>query len=84
MKVTVTTRHIKDSKTSEKIKAYALKKTKRIERHVNSDKDPSDLRFVLSSEKFRDKAEIKKFAQQEGGDKSYRPGTDNDDLIEFG
>lgn len=58
MKVTVTTRHIKDSKTSEKIKAYALKKTKRIERHVNSDKDPSDLRFVLSSEKFRDKAEI--------------------------
>ncbi len=58
MKVTVTTRHIKDTKTSEKIKSYALKKTKRIERYVNSEKDPSDLRFILSSEKFRDKAEI--------------------------
>ena len=58
MKVTVTTRHIKDAKTSEKIKAYALKKTKRIERYVNSEKDSAELRFVLSTEKFRDKAEI--------------------------
>lgn len=58
MKVTVTTRHIKDTNTSEKIKAYALKKTKRIERYVVSDKDPSELRFILSTEKFRDKAEI--------------------------
>ena len=58
MKVTVTTRHIKDAKTSEKVKAYALKKTKRIERYVNSEKDPAELRFILSTEKFRDKAEI--------------------------
>ena len=58
MKVTVTTRHIKDTNTSEKVKAYALKKTKRIERYVKSEKDPADLRFVLSTEKFRDKAEI--------------------------
>ncbi|MEM7007991.1 MAG: ribosome-associated translation inhibitor RaiA [Thermodesulfobacteriota bacterium] len=58
MKVTVTTRHIKDTKTAEKIKAYALKKTRRIERYVGTDKDSADLRFVLSSEKFRDKAEM--------------------------
>jgi len=58
MKVTVTTRHIKDSALSEKIKSYALKKTKRIERYVNSEKDPSELKFILSSEKFRDTAEI--------------------------
>ncbi len=58
MKVTVTTRHIKDPRISDKIKAYALKKTKRIERYAGSEKDPSELRFILSSEKFRDKAEI--------------------------
>ena len=58
MKVTITTRHIKDDKLSEKIKSYALKKTKRIERYLKSEKDPSELRFILSSEKFRDTAEI--------------------------
>lgn len=58
MKVTVTTRRIKDEALSEKIKAYALKKTKRIERYVKTEKDPSELRFILSSEKFRDTAEI--------------------------
>ena len=58
MKVTVTSRHTKNSTESEKIKAYALKKTKRIERYLKSEKDPSELRFILSSEKFRDKAEI--------------------------
>ena len=58
MKVTVTTRHLNNTKDSEKIKSYALKKTNRIERYVKSEKDPSELRFILSSEKFRDTAEI--------------------------
>jgi putative sigma-54 modulation protein len=58
MKVTVTTRHIKDSGLSEKIKAYANKKTKRIERYVKNEKDPVELKFILSSEKFRDTAEV--------------------------
>jgi putative sigma-54 modulation protein len=58
MKVTVTTRHIKNTKDSEKIKLYALKKSNRIERYVKAEKDPSELRFILSSEKFRDTAEI--------------------------
>ncbi len=58
MKVTVTTRHIKNAKDSEEIKLHALKKSKRIERYVRAEKDPSELRFILSSEKFRDTAEI--------------------------
>jgi len=58
MKVTVTSRHLKNSKDSEKIKSYALKKANRIERYVKSEKNPSELRFILSSEKFRDTAEI--------------------------
>lgn len=58
MKITVTTRHLKNTKDSEKIKAYALKKSSRIERYVRSEKDPSELRYILSSEKFRDTAEI--------------------------
>jgi len=58
MKVTVTIRHLKNSKDTEKIKAYALKKSNRIERYVKSEKDPSELKFILSSEKFRDTAEI--------------------------
>jgi len=58
MKVTVTTRHINNAQDSEQIKSYALKKSKRIERYVKAEKDPSELRFVLSSEKFRDTAEI--------------------------
>lgn len=57
MKVTVTTRHIKNTKESEKIKQHALKKAKRLERYVQEEKDPS-VRFILSSEKFRDTAEI--------------------------
>ncbi|MFA9407609.1 MAG: ribosome hibernation-promoting factor, HPF/YfiA family [Candidatus Dadabacteria bacterium] len=58
MKVIVTTRHLKNAKDSEKIKSYALKKTSRIQRYVKAEKDPSELRVILSSEKFRDTAEI--------------------------
>lgn len=58
MKVMVTTRHIKNTKNSEEIKLHALKKSKRIERYVKAEKDPSEVRFILSSEKFRDTAEI--------------------------
>jgi len=58
MKVTVTTRHLKNPKESEKMKSYARKKSSRIERYVKAEKDPSELRVILSSEKFRDTAEI--------------------------
>lgn len=58
MKITVTTRHISNKKVSEKLKAYALEKSKRIERYLRSERDPSELRIILSSEKFRHNAEL--------------------------
>lgn len=58
MKVTVTTRHLTKEHNIKELKQYALKKCKRIERYMDSDRDPSEVRFILSSEKFRDTAEI--------------------------
>ncbi len=57
MKVTVTTRHLTDTLNPEKLKAYALKKSKRIEKYLKSDEE-STVKFVLWTEKFRDNAEI--------------------------
>jgi ribosomal subunit interface protein len=57
MKVTVTTRHLADNLNPEKLKAYALKKSKRIEKYLKSDEE-STVKFVLWTEKFRDNAEI--------------------------
>ncbi len=58
MKVTVTTRHISNKRKSEELKAYALEKSKRIERYLRSGRDPSELRIILSTEKYRNRAEI--------------------------
>ena len=58
MKVTVTTRHISSKGKSEELKSYALEKSNRIERYLRSEREPSELRIILSSEKFRDRAEI--------------------------
>jgi putative sigma-54 modulation protein len=58
MKITVTTRHIHDQKKSESLRQYILKRIKRINRYINPDKDPSELRFVLSVEKFRNSVEL--------------------------
>ena len=58
MKVTVTTRHISSKRKSEELKSYALEKSKRIERYLRSEREPSELRIVLSSEKFRNRAEV--------------------------
>ncbi|MEQ9620172.1 MAG: ribosome-associated translation inhibitor RaiA [Deltaproteobacteria bacterium] len=58
MKVTVTTRHIGNNQDPEKLKDYAIKKSKRIERYLKSDKNSCEVKFVLWSEKFRDTAEI--------------------------
>lgn len=57
MKVTVTTRHLADNLNPEKLKSYALKKSKRIEKYLKSD-EGSTVKFVLWTEKFRDNAEI--------------------------
>ena len=58
MKVTVTTRHISNKRKSEELKSYAIEKSKRIERFLRSERDPSELRIILSSEKYRNRAEI--------------------------
>ena len=57
MKVTVTNRHLANNLDPETLKAYALKKSKRIEKYLKSDKE-STVKFVLWTEKFRDTAEI--------------------------
>lgn len=57
MKVTVTTRHISNKRNSEKLKTYALEKSKRIEKYLRSEREPSELRIILCSEKFRHTAE---------------------------
>jgi ribosome-associated translation inhibitor RaiA len=58
MKITVTIRHIRDQKKSENLRQYILKRIERINRYINPDKDPSELRFVLSVEKFRNSVEL--------------------------
>jgi len=58
MRVRVTTRHINNNRDPEKLKSYAIKKSKRMEKYLTKGSDACDVSFVLSSEKFRDTAEI--------------------------
>lgn len=58
MRVRVTTRHINNNRDPEKLKSYAIKKSKRMEKYLPAGPDACDVSFVLSSEKFRDTAEI--------------------------
>ncbi len=57
MKVNVTTRHIDNRREANYMREYALKKTHRLERYMES-REPSDVKIVLSSEKLRNNAEI--------------------------
>ncbi len=57
MQVTVTTRHIEQSK-AEHLRTYLLKKIKRVERYVRRERDPSEVKVILAVEKFRNIAEI--------------------------
>lgn len=58
MRVRVTTRHINNNRDPEKLKSYAIKKSKRMEKYLPAGSDACDVSFVLSSEKYRDTAEI--------------------------
>lgn len=58
MKVNIVTRNIPSRRRSRQLKRYALKKIPRLERYVDPDRDPSEARLVLSSEKLRNNAEI--------------------------
>lgn len=58
MKITVTTRRIYDQKKAEDLREYILKRINRVNRYINPDKDPSEVKFVLSVEKFRNSVEL--------------------------
>jgi putative sigma-54 modulation protein len=58
MRVRVTTRHINNNQDPEKLKSYAVKKSKRIEKYLKPVDDACSVNFVLSAEKFRDTAEV--------------------------
>ena len=58
MKVTVTTRHLSNNQDPERLKSYAVKKAKTMEKYLKTDKDSCEVKYVLWSEKFRDTAEI--------------------------
>ncbi|HSE83744.1 MAG TPA: ribosome-associated translation inhibitor RaiA [Thermodesulfobacteriota bacterium] len=59
MQITVTTRNIDNKDKAEGLREYVKKKaSKRIERYIRSDKNPSEVKAVLSTEKFRNTAEI--------------------------
>lgn len=58
MQLTVTTRHIDDRQKNKILKDYVNKKVKRLERYINEEKDPSKVKVTLTSEKFRNIAEV--------------------------
>ena len=58
MQVTVTARHIVDHNKTENLRKYILKKVKRLEKYINPHRDPSEIKFVLDVEKFRNTAEL--------------------------
>ena len=57
MQVTVTVRHIDQSK-AESLKSYITKKIKKVERYAKSERNPWEVRAILAVEKFRNIAEI--------------------------
>jgi putative sigma-54 modulation protein len=58
MQVTVTIRHIDSNDRAENLRNYVLKRVKRAERYIQPKKNPSEIRVVLSAEKFRNTCEI--------------------------
>ena len=57
MHLTVTTRHVDPSKV-ENLKNYVSNKIKRLGRYIRSTKTPSEIKVILSEEKFRNTAEV--------------------------
>lgn len=59
MQITVTVRNIDNKDKAESLREYVNKKAKkRISRYIRSEKNPSEVKAVLSTEKFRNTAEI--------------------------
>ena len=58
VKVNVTTRHLNDRNRSNRLRDYAEKKFPRVEKYMNVDYEPSEIKLILETEKFRNIAEI--------------------------
>ena len=58
VKVNVTTRRLNDRNKSHRLREYALKKFPRVEKYMNVDHEPSEIKLVLESEKLSNIAEI--------------------------
>ena len=58
VKVNVTTRHLNDRNKSNRLRNYAEKKFPRVEKYMNIDHEPSEIKLILETEKFRNIAEI--------------------------
>jgi len=58
VKVNVTTRHLDDRNRANQLRKYAMKKLPRVERYMNVDYEPSDIKLILETENFRNIAEI--------------------------
>ena len=58
VKVNVTTRHLNDRNKSNRLREYALKKFPRVEKYMNVNHEPSEIKLILETEKFRNIAEI--------------------------
>ncbi len=56
--VNVTTRHLNNRNRSTQLRKYALKKFPRIEKYMKTDYEPSEIKLILATEKFRNIAEI--------------------------
>lgn len=58
MNIKITTRHIPDRKTTNKVKTYMLSKLPRLERYLHKRGEEASVRAILSSEKLRHTAEV--------------------------
>lgn len=58
MDLKITIRHEKDSKKSKRLREFIKKKSLKIEKIINQYKTPSEVKFILDVQKFRNKAEI--------------------------
>jgi putative sigma-54 modulation protein len=58
MELRITIRHEKDAKKTRKLREFIKKKSSKIEKIINQYKTPSEVKFILDVQKFRNKAEI--------------------------
>ena len=58
MELKITIRHEKDDKKAKKLREFIEKKSSRIDKIISQYKTPSEVKFILDVQKFRNKAEI--------------------------